>query len=456
MKITIIAVNREKHPYPVQPLGALYITQALRLKGHEVKLLDLCFIDNVNEAILSNLNQFNPRIIGISIRNIDNTAFPNTKFYLPAIKEIVDFIKCNTDTLIIAGGSGFSVMPQPILNYLGLEMGIIGEGETAFCELVRKIERGIDFKGTDGLIFKDNDTYITNKTYLETLPDRYVERDDLDIERYIRDGSIVNILTKRGCAFQCIYCTYPLLEGTRVRLRNPASVAAEIKTINERYGIDYFYFSDSVFNFPLEHALEICREIIRNKLRIKWTAFFHPKFITAELVEMIVKAGCSGVELGIDAASGKMLTNLKKGFSVSELTEACLLCKNAGINTCCYLLFGGPGEDRETIKESFAVMEKINPTAVIALSGIRIYPGTELADIAVNEGYELGNCLSPRYYIASTSNADEDIIEIINQLVPRYRNLIYEGGSEEVSIEVLREMRASGVKGPLWELKGKY
>jgi radical SAM superfamily enzyme YgiQ (UPF0313 family) len=454
MKVMIIAVNREKHPYPVQPLGALYITQALRKSGHEVKLVDLCFAEDVEEMISNNLHEFDPQIIGISIRNIDNTAFPNTKFYLPAIKEIVDFIKSKTEALLIAGGSGFSVMPEPILKYLGIDFGITGEGEVALGEAVRKIELGMDFKDTNGLVFREKDQYIANQACLDLTADSCSGRADLDIGRYVRDGSIVNIQTKRGCAFQCIYCTYPLIEGTKVRPREPVSVIKEMKEIHEQYGIDYFYFIDSVFNFPLEHAIEICQELINSQLKIKWTAFFHPKFITAELVDLMVKAGCSGIELGIDSAAGKMLKSLKKGFSPRELAEACRLCQNAGLNTCCYLLFGGPGEDRETVKETFEVMEKINPTAVIALTGIRIYPGTELAKIAAQEGYELGNCLSPRYYIADLPG--EDLIEVIHRYLPKYPNVIYEGAGEEVSIEELREMRATGFKGPLWELKGKY
>lgn len=455
MKILLTAVNQEKHPYPVQPLGVAYIAAALRAKGHEVKIVDLCFAEDFRKELLVSLKEFSPQLIGFSIRNIDNTTFPNTKYYLPKIKKIVDFCKENTNAHLIVGGSGLSVIPKEVLQYLELNTGVVGEGEDTLCEIVQRIERKIDLKDTKGIAYFEGNTYMENK--LDYTKNRvnglFPARELLDVKRYITEGSITNVQTKRGCGFKCIYCTYPIIEGEKIRLRGPHSVAIELEMLNKKYGIDYFYFIDSIFNFPIDHAMEVCEEIIKKGLKVKWTAFFHPKFITKEIVVLLVRSGCSGVEFGIDSASERILENLKKGFFVREIIEASSICKKAGLNVCCYLLLGGPGEDRESLKETFNLMEKISPTAVITQGGIRIYPGTEIEKIAVDEGYDLENYLPPKFYISR--ELKDNLVKVIQEFIPNRPNFIYEGVAEDIPIEILKRMRKMGVKGPLWELKGK-
>ncbi|MFC2155228.1 lipid biosynthesis B12-binding/radical SAM protein [Acidobacteriota bacterium] len=452
MKILLISVNREKHPYPVQPLGAAYIAGALKAKKHDVKVLDLCFIDNYKAVLSDCLKEFCPDITGFSIRNIDNTAYPNTKYYLPYIKEVVDFCKENSESRIIVGGSGFSVMPGAVLRYLGLDTGIVGEGEQALCELVDRIEQNDSIRDIEGVVCLVNHDRFENDLDEKRVEfDRFLpDRDCLNLGQYMENGSITNVQTKRGCRFKCSYCTYPLIEGNKIRLRSPEAVVTEVEMLQKKAGVDYFYFIDSVFNFPVQHAAQICKEITRRKLKISWTAFFHPKFITAELVALLVKAGCSGVELGFDSASDTMLENLDKRFTVRDIMTSHSLCKKAGLNTCCYLLLGGPGENRHTIEETFGVIEELSPTAVIIQGGIRIYPGTALERTAAAEGYECDDYLVPRFYISK--ELKNDLVNIIREPISRHPNILYEGVNEDIPLETLRKMRELGVKGPLWEL----
>src|SRR3989339_53871 len=108
MKVLIISINKEKEPYPVAPIGAANIAKALKDKGHDVHILDLCFIDDDYSAIEEFLKSFPPDVIGISIRNIDNLTYNKSIFYLPRIRHIVDFIKRHTSVPLVVGGSGFS------------------------------------------------------------------------------------------------------------------------------------------------------------------------------------------------------------------------------------------------------------------------------------------------------------------------------------------------------------
>jgi len=162
MKVLLIAVNQEKHPYPVQPIGAIYIAAALKEKGHQVRLLDLNFVDDFKKDIPLVLNEFKPDLVGISIRNVDNCFYPNMEFYLPKIKEIVNCCKANTAARLVAGGSGFSVMPKEILEYLEMYLGITGNGEEVICDLASRMEEGASIEKVKGIIYRKDEQYFKN------------------------------------------------------------------------------------------------------------------------------------------------------------------------------------------------------------------------------------------------------------------------------------------------------
>lgn len=451
MKVLLIAVNQEKHPYPVQPIGAAYVAAALIERGHQIKLLDLNFVDDFRKEIPHTLNEFKPELIGISMRNIDNCFYPNMDFYLPKIKEIVNCCKENSRARVIVGGSGFSVMPKDILDYLDLDLGIVGDGEEAICDLVSRIEKGNDFQGTGGIVYKKDGRYFEKKAIYAAykpeglVPARYL----LDLKTYFAEGSVPAIQSKRGCRFNCIYCTYPLIEGKEVRLRNPKKVVDEIEKLKTELGIDYIFFIDNVFNYPVDHAVSICREILDRKIKIGWTGFFNPAFMTEELSGLLKESGCSGVEFGTEAACDKMLKNLGKNFNVETLIRSHRLCEKAGLKTCHYLLLGGPGETLETMEESLRLMKELAPTAVIVATGIRIYPGTPLEKIAIREGYDLKNLLIPQFYFSKDLRGN--IEETIRDLSKRYPEFIFEGVHKKTPKEILRMMRRMGYKGPSWE-----
>ena len=184
----------------------------------------------------------------------------------------------------------------------------------------------------------------------------------------------------------CIYCNYPVIEGQCYRLRSPELVVDEIEMLHVLHGVKHFFFVDSVFSFPEHHAKDICREIIRRGLHISWEAMTNPRGITDELVELMERSGCIGVELGIDSASEEMLFNMGKNFTCDDIAKTAKLYKRYGIPFSVYLLLGGPGETDQTIKDTVDFLDQIEqPNQVLMNFGIRGYAGTPLAAAAVKE-----------------------------------------------------------------------
>jgi radical SAM superfamily enzyme YgiQ (UPF0313 family) len=452
MKVLFISVNNEKDPYPVAPIGAAYVAKALHNNHHDVRILDLCFVEDDYPVIAASLKDFAPDIIGVSIRNIDNLTYKRSMFYMPRIRRITDFIKSKTSAPIVVGGSGFSIFPEEVLKYLEVEVGIIGEGETAFAQFVDAINNDTPFHTIQNLCYIRDGKFNANNMVFTQIHD-YPERSLLNNSSYLEFGGMGNIQSKRGCPFKCNYCTYPHIEGNTLRLREPVDVVEELKEMRSLYGIDYVFFVDDIFNFPEDHAAVLCEEIIRNDLAIDWTCFATPKGMTRQLAELMKMSGCKGVEFGSDAGSEKTLKGLGKHFTPDDIAHAAECCNVIDLPNAHYIIIAGPEEDRSALAESILLFEKIEPTAVIALLGLRIYPNTQLHQRAVREGIieKDRNLLEPVFYI-SPALEYEELLQYVSDYARGQQNWIVPGLNIRCDSNMMALLRKMGNKGPLWNM----
>lgn len=452
MRILLISVNDETDPYPVAPLGVAYIAKAIKNKGHDVHILDLCFVEDDYLAIGNLLKGFLPDIIGISIRNIDNLTYNKSIFYLPRIRDIVNFIKKHASIPIIVGGSGFSLFPEEVLRYLHLDIGIVGEGETAVALVVDAIENGSAIYHIPNLCYISDGKFKRNNICCDSIlntPERML----VDNKRYLERGGMANIQSKRGCPFKCTYCTYPNIEGNKLRLREPGLMVEELKEMRANYDIDYVFFVDDIFNFPEEHACAVCEEIIKNSLDIDWTCFATPKGMTPELAKLMKIAGCKGIEFGTDAGSEKTLKGLGKSFTLDDVAHATEYCKNIDLPNAHYVIIGGPEEDDSTLAETFTFFKENKPTAIIALIGVRIYPNTLIYHKAIEDCIieENKNLLEPIFYITPHMNVDALFLKV-SQYAAQSHNWIVPNLNLRCNTNMLARLRSMGKRGPLWNL----
>jgi radical SAM superfamily enzyme YgiQ (UPF0313 family) len=453
MKILLISVNRERMPFPVFPLGLAYIAMALRKEGHQVEVMDLCFSQEISIDLNQTLHQFQPDLIGISLRNLDNLTYPTSISYLQEVEEVVGICRQSPSSQLVIGGSGYSLAPQELLQFLNVDFGIVGEGEEIFLQLVRSLERKDPISPSPHLLIKEK-PFPHRIEGARVFPIRSPDRSLFETQRYFEEGGMGNIQTKRGCPFSCIYCTYPLLEGKGIRLRKIEKVVEEIHHLVQE-GVDYVYFVDDIFNYPPSFAEALCREMIRRKIDVKWSAFVNPGFFTESLLNGMKEAGCMGIEFGTDSGSSRMLENYKKSFTRADIIQSSKLCSKWDVNHCHYLLFGGPGENEHTIEESFQLMDQLDPTAVIAMLGIRIYPGTEMEQISLSQGIipQGANLIYPHFYISPTLKGR--LSEMITEKALARKRWIVPGLEINISQNLMEQIRKFRVRGPLWELVGR-
>jgi radical SAM superfamily enzyme YgiQ (UPF0313 family) len=447
MKVLLISANRERSPYPVFPIGLAYLAAPLLAAGHALAVVDLCFEADPEQAVSTQLTLFTPELVVISLRNLDNVTWPATRSYLDGVKSIVTL--CRRQARTVVGGSGFSLMPLEVLAYLDTDFGIVGEGEQLLPQLLQKLANGLDPLGMPGLLVRGCSVFEPPLPLAEIgTPDRSL----FDVVRYQREGGMANVQTKRGCPFCCVYCTYPLLEGRAMRLRPVTEIIAELRSLVDGQAVSYVYFVDDIFNYPTDFAEELCRAMITAQLKITWTAFINPAFISPELLDVMLAAGCDAVEFGTESGSPQMLRNLGKSFTVADVRSASLLCRQRDVDFAHYMLFGGPGETRETVLESFALMDELQPTAVITMTGIRIYPGTSIYRTALAEGVitPSTDLLEPVFYISALVR--EQLAELVVAEAVKRTTWVVPGLEVNISDAMLDALRLFPVKGPLWKL----
>lgn len=453
MKILLISVNRERMPFPVFPLGLAYIAKALREAGHPIEVMDLCFSQEVPADLKSRLHRFQPDLIGISVRNLDNLTYPTSLSYLEGVEEVIGICRQFASSRLVIGGSGYSLAPKELFQHFDVDFGIVGEGEEVFLQLVKHLEQGDPISPSPHLLIKGK-PFPPLLEGARVFPVQRPDRTSFETRRYLEEGGMGNVQTKRGCPFSCIYCTYPLLEGKKVRLRKTEEVVDEIQRLAEE-GVDYIYFVDDIFNYPPADAEALCREMVRKKIAVKWSAFVNPSFLNETLLHWMREAGCDGIEFGTDSGSPRMLKSYKKSFTQEDVIQSSRICSKLKVNQCHYLLFGGPGEDEETIEESFHLMDQLDPTAVIAMLGIRIYPGTELERIALSQGVirQDSRLIYPHFYISP--KLEGKLNKIIQEKALERKRWIVPGLEINITKNLMEQIRRFRIRGPLWELVGR-
>jgi len=384
----VLLVNPNQMKPAVAPIALDYLASALREHQLQVDILDLCFSVDWAQDIDRYFADKSAMVIGVSLRNTDDTSLGSQEFFIPKFKEMVNCISDRTSAPVVLGGAGFSIMPEAILHYFGLDLGIIGDGEYSFPLLVSKLLSKQDYSSVPGLVYRvDRGFHRNPPSYMDLSKNPNTIRELVDNGRYFVKGGMGNIETKRGCNKGCIYCADNLSKGRIVRLRSPESVVDELESL-VRAGIDHLHICDSEFNLPGSHAEEVCHGIVRRGLgnKVRWYAYACPVPFTEDMAILFQRAGCAGINFGVDCGNDRMLRILGRDFSVDDLKHTADICHRQGLIFMYDLLLGGPGETRETLRETIGLMKELDPSRVGAALGVRIFPETDLASMVQEMG----------------------------------------------------------------------
>ena len=477
--LTLINTNRMTPP--IAPLGVEYVAAAARAAGADVEVVDLCLAADPPAALAGHFARRQPRLVGLSFRNVDDCFWPSGQSFLPDLAETVRTIRRLTDAPVCLGGVGFSIFARRIVDYAGADFGIRGDGEAAAVSLLAELAGRRRFADVPGLVWRGDDGHL--RANAPAWPGRLqlpTARDAIDNAAYFRLGGQGGIETKRGCDRPCIYCADPLAKGTRLRLRDPAEVADEVESLLAA-GVDVLHLCDGEFNVPPDHATAVCDELIRRRLgeRVRWYTYMAVVPFDADLAARMRRAGCVGINFTSDSAAEAMLRTYRQPHGKADLARAVSLCVRHGMRVMLDLLLGGPGETRETLAESIAFFKRIGPDCVGAALGLRVYPGTPAERIVAAEGPMEANpairrkydgpvdLLWPTFYISAALGEtpaafvreliadDERFFEPQEAEAPAAADADASGDHNYNANEALARAIAEGRRGAYWDILRK-
>lgn len=443
-KVLLISANRMKKPYPVYPLGLDYVAGALHSR-YQTKILDMNHCPSLG-SLGEQLRAYEPDYIGFSIRNIDNTDLMNARGFLSDYRDMIGVIRRHSKAPLILGERLYG-FPLEFFHALGADYGIAGEGER-LPVLLDALEQGRDASSVPGVITPDTPSirYLPWKGELHRVFDPDAEY----AKFYVSYGGMLNLQTKRGCPFRCSYCTYPHIEGGKMRLLDPPEVADQARRLQEA-GARYIFVTDSAFNASVEHSLQVARAFRDRGITIPWGGFFAPTALPDGYFRELAQAGLTHVEFGTESLSDTMLSNLRKPFAAADVFDAHRQAQTAGLYIAHYFLLGGPGENRETLRETLEGADRLSRAVFFFFCGIRIYPHTALYDTAVREGQIQAsqNLIEPVFYRSPFLSGPEIIRTVEAHAAGRINWLI--GAGEGKATRILPRLYERGHTGPLWE-----
>jgi hypothetical protein len=445
MNILLISANTLTTPYPVYPLGLDYVAGAIS-PPHTVQIADMNVIGDY-ATLGALISAFDPHIIGLSLRNVDNTDATDSQVFIDHYKELAATVRRHSQAPLVLGGSGFTLFPQEMMQVLKADYGVMGEGER-LAPLLDAIEKMTDVTAIPGIVC--GISAKSDPVPCEKPLARRFEPHAAHTDFYLRHGGMLNLQTKRGCCYNCIYCTYPHIEGRLMRLFPPEDVAVTATQL-QAAGAKYFFITDSVFNADYEHSLAVARAFKKVGVTIPWGAFFAPTPPPPDYYQNLADAGLTHVEFGTEALSDRMLASYHKPFRKHHVYTAHRSARNAGIYTAHYFLFGGPGEDALSFDTTLNNIEKLDRAALFFFCGMRIYPSAALCTIALKQGQiaSTQSLLAPVFY-RSQQISEHEIIRRVRAKADGRPNWIIGSGGVDTS-RILARMYDRGFSGPLWE-----
>lgn len=393
MRVLLIQSYTGLDEAPIYPLGLSYLIS--HLESHQTELIDLNLSPEPLSEAEKMIRQFEPDVIGISMRNI-KVARPgeHVSCVTPHIEAIKRVKNAAPTTPLVCGGTAFSLYAQWFMDHVAeIDLGVFGEGETAFPELLSNLDSPQE---VPSVFFRDRNGKTNFTGYGEfpdfgkmPTPDRNIVR----VGDYLGDPTSIGVQTKRGCIMKCIHCSDLYLLGKQVRLRDPAHVACEVESLVEEHGVADIMFNDQIFNYPLSHAENICRELIERSIKVRWSAWCDPKYVTKEFLELAKKAGCNHLGVTLEAVADNVLEALKKNFRQSDIIKCTRLLKESRLPVTYNFMINGPGETVFSLVKlvSFILRAKLTLGKRLKLHKLfidimRIYPHTELRQFAIKEG----------------------------------------------------------------------
>jgi hypothetical protein len=367
-------------PEPVRTplLSFCHLAASLRAGGHEVALLDASapHAPHGHAEIAAMVGAFGPDLVGLHLKTLH-------------VQPAYDLASSLAGWPLVAGGPHATIVPDEPLAH-GFRWVIRGEGEEALVELADALDGGSALAEIAGLSWIDKGMVRHNPTrpFLTELDRLAPPLSALDLfdqrwydARPVPGGILppAGILSSRGCPAACTFCSNDVT-GRRFRYRSAASVAAEVALLRDRFGLRGFSFFDDSFAVGRRRVHELCGAITATGEPVWWTCTAHPAHLDREVITEMRRAGCAGIDIGMESADPGMLLRIGKGVTVERVLAVLGWCRDEGVHSVVNLMFGWPDETDAELDATIGFLDRAAPIAggFNARGVVVPYPGTEI------------------------------------------------------------------------------
>ena len=365
-------------PEPVRtPLLAFcHLAASLREGGHEVALVD-CSAPHgptAHAEIGQLIDNFRPDLVGLHVKTLHAQ---------PAYALVKSLDK---RWPLVAGGPHPTVCPDEPFAH-GFDYVISGEGEETLVELADVLDGKRLAEDVKSLSYRHQGFVHHNPSRgflldLDGLASPAAALDLFDPRWYGATRSLPpsGLLSSRGCPAACNFCSNNVT-GRRFRYRAPEGVAGEVRALRDQFGLSAFSFFDDSFAVGRRRVEELCAALAAVG-NVHWTCTAHPSHLDRDILAMMQRAGCGGVDLGMESADPGMLLRIGKGVTVERVLDVLGWADELGLHTIVNLMFGWPDETVAELDATISFMEKAAPlVGGFNARGVAVpYPGTVLYD----------------------------------------------------------------------------
>jgi radical SAM superfamily enzyme YgiQ (UPF0313 family) len=389
--LLVRAHYRKCYRAPGFPVGIALVASFLESQRISVRILDLAVHQDWKQILASELKNNRYAVVGVS--------FQITQYEEAA--EAARYIKQHNPAIkLVYGGSFASSSPKDCIGNPDVDVVCCGEGEHTMLQLIQAWEKAEPLDAVDGIVFRREDGSIVQtppRTLIEDLDQMPLPAYHLmNLEPYIvaehtsdftgKKLRCMELITSRGCPFNCIYCHSVF--GKRFRGRSAQHVMNEILLLHRQYGVVEFVIWDDSFTMDVQRAKDICDLIVKSgiKIAIQLRGGVRVEQMDEELMAKLKAAGAETMCVGIESAVWRVQKMIKKNLKIEKVEKLLRLARKYQITTIGLMMMGFPSESVAEIKESirWAAKSQLDYTF---FSIVTPFPGTELHDIAVRDGY---------------------------------------------------------------------
>jgi len=386
LRVLLVSTPHPLEEAPLPPLSLAYLAASLEQHGIDVEILDFLVTRYTPEKLRRKLADYRPHLVGVTCVTLN---YPRASRILRTCRAYDPSI-----TTLIGGPHVTFALGETLLKSPWIDAIVIGEGETTLVEIATALEQGNDFHQVPGIAFADANKVVKTEPRpliqdLDKLP--MPARQLLPLARYRALGMPSTVITSRGCPYRCIFCSGRRMFGPKVRFRDAGLVVDEIEQIHRDFGFPRVNIVDDTFTLNHRHAGQVCEELLRRNLKVKWAAFARADTVTAELAELMKRAGCDFVLFGVESADEGILKTIRKGITLEVVEHGVKTATGAGIMVFNSFILGLPGESPETARHSMAFAQRLDHEygAKYGFHVLSPIPGTELYERAGDYGLRI-------------------------------------------------------------------